>query len=56
MHVRILKEHADKRFQLAYIGMNLKGNVGGASIRKGFQYGSLSSNSDRIYDVKYLDE
>lgn len=54
VHSKILKADADKTFQLAYIAMNLKGDVGGAAIRKGFQYALYSGSSNKLYDAKYL--
>ncbi len=54
VHWKMIK--ADKSFQLAYIAMNTKGEVGGAAVRKGFQYALFREGSNRLYDSKYLYE
>ncbi len=56
VHSKILKGDTDKAFQLAYIGMNIKGDIGGASIRKGFQYALCRNDSNKLYDAKSLYE
>jgi N4-(beta-N-acetylglucosaminyl)-L-asparaginase len=53
-HSKMLKADWDGSFQLAYIAMNTKGDVGGAAIRKGFQYALCSGGINKLYDAKYL--
>ncbi len=52
VHSKILKK--DKSFQLAYIGLSAKGEVGGAAIRKGFQYAIGKNGTNKLVDSKYL--
>lgn len=55
-HSKVLRADTDKTFQLAYIAMNLNGDVGGAAVRSGFQYALYSNDSNKLYDAKYLYE
>ncbi|HEY9165421.1 MAG TPA: N(4)-(beta-N-acetylglucosaminyl)-L-asparaginase [Candidatus Kryptonia bacterium] len=52
VHSKLIK--ADKTFQLAYIALNADGDVGGAAIRKGFQYALRGSGVNQLYDCKFL--
>ncbi len=54
VHKKMIK--ADRGFQLAYIAVNTKGVVGGAAIRKGFQYALRNDGTNKLYDSKYLYE
>jgi N4-(beta-N-acetylglucosaminyl)-L-asparaginase len=54
VHSKVLMTDTDKTFQLAYIALNLNGDVGGAAIRKGFQYALYANNSNKLCDAKYL--
>ncbi len=45
---------ADKTFQLAYIALNKRGEVGGAAIRKGFQYAVYKDGVNKLVDAKFL--
>jgi len=52
VHSKLIK--ADKSYQLAYIAMNTKGEVGGAAIRKGFQYAVRNNGVNELRDSKFL--
>ena len=51
-HSKVVK--TDKGFQLAYIALNNKGEVGGAAIRPGFQYALYNGETNKLYDAKHL--
>lgn len=55
-HSKMLKADTAKGFQLAYIAMDIKGDVGGAAIRKGFQYALRNDGTNKLYDAKFLYE
>ncbi len=52
VHSKVLKK--DKSFQLAYIGIDVRGEVGGAAIRKGFQYAVRKEGTNKLIDSKFL--
>ena len=45
---------ADKTFQLAYIALDKRGDVGGAAIRKGFQFAVYKDGVNKLHDAKFL--
>jgi N4-(beta-N-acetylglucosaminyl)-L-asparaginase len=52
MHLRVIKK--DSSFQLAYIALNLNGEVGAAAIRPGFQYAVYKDGVNKLINSKFL--
>jgi len=51
---RIIKKHKNiKGVQVGFIAMNNKGEVGGYSVYKGFNYALKDNNNDKMIDAKY---
>jgi len=44
--------HGSVDFQVGYIGMNVKGEVGAASLKPGFQYALYADGKNALYDGK----
>ncbi len=52
---RIAEKQKDyKTFQVAFIAINKKGEVGSYAIQKGFQYALYKDNENKLYDSEYL--
>ena len=47
---RIVKKYDYKKFQVGYLAINKKGEVGSYSLQKGFPYTLYVNNENKIFD------
>lgn len=50
---RIVKKYDCSKFQVGYLAINKKGEVGAYSIQKGFMYSLYAENENKIYDSNH---
>ncbi len=51
---RIIKKHGKPKFQVGYLALSKKGEIGAVSIHPGFQYAITSSKSATLKDAKSM--
>lgn len=47
-------KNRDHEYQVGFIAVNVKGEYGSASVRKGFQYALFHEGVNKLYDSKYI--